>query len=46
VGELQGLDANRVVLAPAHVLVGQDAFARWDEFRRARIKQWPAELGS
>ena len=31
---------------PARVLVGEDALARWDEFRRALVKQWQAELGS
>jgi NAD(P)-dependent dehydrogenase (short-subunit alcohol dehydrogenase family) len=31
---------------PARVLVGEDALARWDEFRRALIKQWRAELGN
>jgi NAD(P)-dependent dehydrogenase (short-subunit alcohol dehydrogenase family) len=31
---------------PARVLVGEDAFASWDEFRRALIKQWQAELGN
>jgi NAD(P)-dependent dehydrogenase (short-subunit alcohol dehydrogenase family) len=31
---------------PARVLVGEDALARWDEFRRALIKQWQAELGN
>jgi len=28
---------------PARVLVGEDALARWDEFRRALIKLWQAE---
>ena len=31
---------------PVRVLVGEDAVARWDEFRRVLIKQWQAELGS
>jgi hypothetical protein len=31
---------------PARVLVGEDALARWDESRRALIKQWRAELGN
>src|SRR5262244_4175154 len=28
---------------PTRVLVGEDALARWDEFRRALIKLWQAE---
>jgi hypothetical protein len=31
---------------PARVLVGEDALARWNEFRRVLIKQWQAELGN
>ena len=31
---------------PARVLVGEDALARWDESRRALIKQWRVEPGN
>jgi hypothetical protein len=31
---------------PARVLISEDALARWDEFRRALIKQWQVELGN